>query len=1451
MKRILSLVLAFVLMFSSASFTSVAWAGERNIRVGSSKQADFSTINEALDSITFSTSAASPVYIHIEPGTYTEEVTVSKPYITFDNTDTTGRGQVIIAYDKASVHEDDPSKSSGTQGSATVTVLAEAHDFTAKGITFENTYNLDQPNLGDDGGRAQSQAVAIVTLTDRVTFESCSFIGRQDTLYLKGSSLGTDVYGSCNEARVYLKDCYIEGTIDYIFGDATAVFENCTLNMAYYKNGGHYTAANTTLFNIGYVFIDCTLTADESLKNTTANVDLGRPWQADGAYPNYGSQTVFINCSMDGRIEDYGFSLWSSDTVSNKIRYYEYGSKDLSGNALNLSGRADYVKILTAEQAAAYTPENILLGSDGWNPREIRESELPTEIRAADVTLNTYQADLPIYSALSLKAYVLPNTAADKAVTYSSSDESVATVDSSGIVTGLKKGSCIITAETEDGGFTAEAYINVSGAETHTPVLKDMSLNKDDDIYPGDTLVVDYSFVLDSDNDIDDSLIRWYSGSKIVKQGDKDYAGYYIVQNDDIGNSIKVQVLPRTTTSYGSFGTTGMLGTNSVQQPLYEVDPIYIHEEFEDLSIPFTAAEGTDLNADFAIYSGEDYSAIGSNTSEEAEIISNEIIEGEFSLSARMRFNPEKTGLSSSDSFDFITNYDPENKNWYRFNLVKGGDSNSVMLYIYEASKGKETLIGSNESSAAGSVAQNSGEDNPYFTINIVVSETRIKYTLTLQGDTSSLAKIIVDKDEVLPDGYVGMKTKGKAGVVLVDNIIVAGSAGDVTKKYDDSKIQIFLAGDSTVKTYGITRSTGGWGEYLQEYFDSDEIEIVNKAEGGRSTRSFINQGRLDEILDEITEGDYLFVQFSHNDCSDGEAYLTERYCPLGEPDENGVYPVTAGKMSRTPDELLALDTEYMYSGLYYSYDCGGTYKWYLKQYIDGARAKGAIPVLVTPVTRMYFGEDGKIYAHHDDSTTSGNAYVKAMKQLGEEENVVVLDMFGETESYYNSIGENEASLLHDVKADGKIDKTHHSKYGAFTIAGMLRGLIDESSLEIKAYTKNPEEEITSDTGLRKATAFILGDSTACNYDTDATHNIVRGGWGMFLSDYMADSLEVKNLAMSGRSSKSFTTEDNYQIFLNEVQAGDYVFIQFGHNDQKNTTEEDAANRYTDASGSRETVGSFKYYLYNYYIKPAQAAGAIPVLLSPVSIRSFAGGKTIDSHGIYDDAVRELAAETGVSFIDMTKITAELYDAMGEAGSEKLFAYYTDTAKGLDPVHYNHFGAYTIAGYVANALLSDSSTLKNYIVDNYDSEYSTRGEFVTALMTLIGRTDTPADNFTDVDPGKSYANGVGNAKAMGIVSGDSEGRFNPEAPITRQDMFVMTYNFLTALEYDLYTDNDYVSGFADSGYVSAYAEDALNGLINKGIISGTQGGMLNPAAYAGKGQTASVLNEMYKLIYLS
>ena len=169
-------------------------------------------------------------------------------------------------------------------------------------------------------------------------------------------------------------------------------------------------------------------------------------------------------------------------------------------------------------------------------------------------------------------------------------------------------------------------------------------------------------------------------------------------------------------------------------------------------------------------------------------------------------------------------------------------------------------------------------------------------------------------------------------------------------------KINIFLAGDSTVKDYSTSgmymngshdpERKGSWGEFLQSFFDSSKVTVHNYANGGRSSRSFINEGSLDKIKENIKAGDYLFIQFGHNDCSSGANYLADRYVPLGQPDANGIYPSNAGTKVPTPSEIA----DKGYGEEYYSWDCGGTYKWYLQQYIDVGKAVGAIAVFVTLV---------------------------------------------------------------------------------------------------------------------------------------------------------------------------------------------------------------------------------------------------------------------------------------------------------------------------------------------------------------------------------------------------------------------------------------------------------------------------------------------------------------------
>ena len=306
----------------------------------------------------------------------------------------------------------------------------------------------------------------------------------------------------------------------------------------------------------------------------------------------------------------------------------------------------------------------------------------------------------------------------------------------------------------------------------------------------------------------------------------------------------------------------------------------------------------------------------------------------------------------------------------------------------------------------------------------------------------------------------------------------------------------IFLAGDSTVKTYDDGQYIAGWGQFL-ELFLSDKITVKNAAHGGRSSRSFINEGRLydiegsnytfsqnggNSIADEIKEGDYLFIQFGHNDdASKLSNYTTiyDRMVPLGEPDANGIYPITpAEKVSTTylPDEYTsrATDSEEAkalselakYGDEYYAYG-SGTYKWYLKQYIDFARSVGATPVLVTPVARVKFS-GGEIIGGaglHGDNF----AYVEAVRQLAEEENCLLIDLFADSKEMLETATPTYASFLMALKPNeltGKwpigydsaygnvdagytgIEATHYNKYGAFLQAAKVAEHILENKYD-------------------------------------------------------------------------------------------------------------------------------------------------------------------------------------------------------------------------------------------------------------------------------------------------------------------------------------------------------------------------------------------------------------------
>lgn len=211
-----------------------------------------------------------------------------------------------------------------------------------------------------------------------------------------------------------------------------------------------------------------------------------------------------------------------------------------------------------------------------------------------------------------------------------------------------------------------------------------------------------------------------------------------------------------------------------------------------------------------------------------------------------------------------------------------------------------------------------------------------------------------------------------------------------------------------------------------------------------------------------------------------------------------------------------------------------------------------------------------------------------------------------------------------------------------------------------------------------------------------------RYGYGTQLPDYFNSSLTFVNLALSGRSSKSFLSEANYQTFLTDLKSGDYVIIGFGHNDEKAEAE-----RYTDPSTDVDTAGSFQKSLYDNYVKVALDKGATPILCTPIVRRNVSnvydannavhvtttstitasdGTLTTYNGGDYPAAVRTLASAKGIELIDLTSATKTQWSTVGSDVNINYHAWTSDNASSVDNTHLNQWGAQVVSHLFGNEL---------------------------------------------------------------------------------------------------------------------------------------------------------------------
>lgn len=301
-----------------------ALAQKPDITVAADGSGTFKTVQEAINKVPENNPKR--FVIAIKPGVYKEQIRIpaNKPYISFIGTDAV---KTVLTFSISN-------KEAGSTSAAYATYIA-GHDFYAENITFENSFGIG------------SQAVAVLVEADRAVFKKCRFLAWQDTLYAKNG-------------RQYYIDSYIEGHVDFIFGQGAVVFESCVIHS---KGDGYLTAPMRFAATepAGFVFHKCRLTAE----NTKDGVYLGRPWR------DYG-RTVFLETEMGEHIRPVGWHHW--EPQREKTAYLaEYKS---TGKGANDAARVKWAHILTEAEAKEFSTENFLKGKDGWNPKTANDAWL-------------------------------------------------------------------------------------------------------------------------------------------------------------------------------------------------------------------------------------------------------------------------------------------------------------------------------------------------------------------------------------------------------------------------------------------------------------------------------------------------------------------------------------------------------------------------------------------------------------------------------------------------------------------------------------------------------------------------------------------------------------------------------------------------------------------------------------------------------------------------------------------------------------------------------------------------------------------------------------------------------------------------------------------------------------------------------------------------------------------
>ena len=465
----------------------------------------------------------------------------------------------------------------------------------------------------------------------------------------------------------------------------------------------------------------------------------------------------------------------------------------------------------------------------------------------------------------------------------------------------------------------------------------------------------------------------------------------------------------------------------------------------------------------------------------------------------------------------------------------------------------------------------------------------------------------------------------------------------------------IFVAGDSTAaKNNG--NPIQGWGVPFADFFDPTKVNIANRARGGRSSRTFITEGLWDQLLAEVKPGDFVLIQFGHND---GGATNAE--------------PPGSNRPLRARGSLPGLgeETEEIDNVLTKKHETVHTFGWYIRKMIADTKAKGATPLVLSLTVRNYW-KDGKI-------ERGSGSYRQWDHQIADTAGVAFLDLTRIIADQYQALGAEKTKELFAP------DRTHMNPAGAEAqAAGVVAGLKGIRKGPFAAFLSAKGEAVEADhvgwlnlpepANPKLPSIVLIGDSTVRNGRGDGAGG--QWGWGDSLGQFIDPAkANVVNRAVGGLSSRTFLTQGHWERALTLIKPGDLVLMQFGHNDDAayndlarargtiKGTGEDVVEIDNLMTKQHETVHSYGWYLRK-FIRETKAAGATPVMCTLIPRKTWKDGKIQRSADSYAGWARQVAKEEGVGVVDLNELIAERYDALGEAKVEPMFADpHTHTSK--------------------------------------------------------------------------------------------------------------------------------------------------------------------------------------------